>query len=643
MATKKKQRKTEDENREFRVEWTENFAFIRNLNGHPACLICKEKFAHNKKSNLDILQHASFSTKYPAGDARKKAVEELQKSQESSTSVFNNWMQSSSNINMASFVVSQEIAKRGKPYTDGEYIKSCFINASEELFRDFKNKADILKKIKELPLSAKTIKDRTIKMCSNITIQQIEDLKLVSALSIAVDESCDINDTAQVSLFVRFMSHSGPKEELLGLLPLKGQTRGEDIANAVIECMEKHHIPLDKIVSISTDGAKSMTGVRKGFVAILKEKINHEILAYHCIIHQEALCAQTFPEEICKVMELVITIINSILAKALNHRQFKEFLVEMESEYADLLLHNKVRWLSRGNVLKRFASLLPEIKVFLLEKGVHYPELTNDQWIQNFYFMVDVTSHLNQLNRKLQGKGNTIFSMLEEVISFENKLSLFAQDFERETLFHFPSLLKHRQENNSPIDKHHFKTTILNMREAFLSRFQEFKNSRATLAFAKNPLNATITELKFSPFGIDIGNFEIQLQDLKNKEIWSSKFERLCLDLEILEKNKCDLCSQHKWSVLKDLEREDMIMFNAWNSIPDSYDQLKKLAFAVLSLFGSTYSCEQSFSSMNFIKLSKLRSRLIDESLESSLKLKTTTYKPDLLKLSKEMQGHCSH
>ncbi|GFS68209.1 general transcription factor II-I repeat domain-containing protein 2A [Trichonephila clavipes] len=106
------------------------------------------------------------------------------------------------------------LAKRGKPYIDGEYIKNCFINASEELFQDFKNKADILKRVKELPLSAKTIKDRTIKMCSNITIQHIEDLKLVSALSIVVDESCDINDTAQVSLFVRFISHSGPKEEL---------------------------------------------------------------------------------------------------------------------------------------------------------------------------------------------------------------------------------------------------------------------------------------------------------------------------------------------------------------------------------------------------------------------------------------------
>ncbi|KAK1345432.1 hypothetical protein QTO34_007889 [Cnephaeus nilssonii] len=481
-------------------------------------------------------------------------------------------MQSSNNVNIASFVVSQEIAKRGKPYTDGEYIKSCFINASEELFRDFNNKADILKKIKELPLSAKTVKDRTVKMSSNITDQQVEDLNLVSALSIAVDESC-------------------PKE-LLGLLPLKGQTCGEDIANAVIECIEKHHIPLDKIVSISTDGAKSMTGVRNGFVAILKEKINHEILTYHCIIHQEALCAQTFPEEICKVMELVINIINSIIAKALNHHQFKEFLVEMESEYADLLLHNKVRWLSRGNVLKRFASLLTEIKAFLLEKGVHYPELMNHQWIQKFYFMVDVTSHLNQLNRKLQEKGNTIFSICKSTIqpAFQwclfnfaailvpprHKLSPFAQDFERETLIHFPSLLKHRQENNSDIDICYFKTTLLNMREAFLNRFQEFRNSKATLAFVKKTLNATVTELNFSPFNIDIGNFEMQLLYLQNKELWSSKFERHSADIEILEKNKCELSSQHKWSALKDLEKEDMLIFNTWNSIPDSYNQLKK-------------------------------------------------------------------
>ncbi|GFV85920.1 transposable element Tc1 transposase [Trichonephila clavipes] len=107
----------------------------------------------------------------------------------------------------------------------------------------------------------------------------------------------------------------------------------------------------------------------------------------------------------------------------------------------------------------------------------------------------------------------------------------------------------------------------------------------------------------------------IELLDLKSKEIRCSKFKCLYVELEILEKKKCDLSSQHKWSTLNDLEKEDLIIFNAWNSIPDSYDQLKKLAFAILSLFDSTCICEQSFSSLNIIK-SKLRSRLIDENLE---------------------------
>lgn len=87
-------------------------------------------------------------------------------------------------------------------------------------------------------MSAKTIKDSTNKICSNITTQYIEHLKLVSA----INESCEMNDTAQVLLFVTFMSYSGSKEEYLGLLPLKGQTHGEytSIANAIIECVDKY-------------------------------------------------------------------------------------------------------------------------------------------------------------------------------------------------------------------------------------------------------------------------------------------------------------------------------------------------------------------------------------------------------------------
>ncbi|GBL82906.1 General transcription factor II-I repeat domain-containing protein 2A [Araneus ventricosus] len=173
--------------------------------------------------------------------------------------------------------------------------------------------------------------------------------------------------------FLEYMSSQGPEEELLGLLPLLGQTRGEDIANAVQICLEDNGININKIVSIATDGARSMTGIHRGATSILQKKINHEILTFYCIIHQEALCTQTFRAEIVEVMNLVIKVINNILAKALYHRQFKDFLEEIDSQFSDLFLHNKVRWLSRGNVLQRFALCVSEIKTFLNEKALTIP------------------------------------------------------------------------------------------------------------------------------------------------------------------------------------------------------------------------------------------------------------------------------
>ncbi|GBN66572.1 General transcription factor II-I repeat domain-containing protein 2A [Araneus ventricosus] len=450
MASGKKKRRTE-ENREFNQDWTKSFAFIYNTDGLPTCLICHEKLVHNTKSNLErhfTTKHTQFAGKYPTGDARKKAVEELQKTQQQSSSMLSNWAQSSNNVNLASFAVSLEIAKRGKPFTDGEYVKDCFIRASEELFRDFKNKAEIMKKIKDLPLSAKTVQDRTAKMSSNVTHMQVEDIQLASALSLAIDESCDILAT----LFVRYMSSRGPKEELLGLLPLSGQTRGEDIANAVQKCLKDNGIDINKTVSIATDGARSMTGIHRGVTSILQKKINHEILTFHCIIHQEALCAQTFPAEIVEVMNLVIKIINSILVKELYHRQFKDFLEEIDSQFSDLLLHNKVRWLSRRNVLQRFALNLSEIKTFLNEKSIDHPKLEEHKWLQKFNFMIDTTMKPNELNLKLQGKDNPAYAFLEEVVCFEKNYLFLLVDMENGKLLHFKNLKQYRDETNATID-----------------------------------------------------------------------------------------------------------------------------------------------------------------------------------------------
>ncbi|GBN81794.1 hypothetical protein AVEN_254911-1 [Araneus ventricosus] len=78
----------------------------------------------------------------------KKLLKSSKRKKQQSSSMLSNWPQSSNNVNLVRFAVSLEIAKRGKPFTDGEYVKDCFIRASEELFCDFKNKAEIMNKSK---------------------------------------------------------------------------------------------------------------------------------------------------------------------------------------------------------------------------------------------------------------------------------------------------------------------------------------------------------------------------------------------------------------------------------------------------------------------------------------------------------------
>jgi len=75
-----KKRKVSEENRTFNATWADSFAFTADETGLPVCLICNEKLANNKKSNVAghfQNKHAAFAQKYPNGDERKKAVSKL--------------------------------------------------------------------------------------------------------------------------------------------------------------------------------------------------------------------------------------------------------------------------------------------------------------------------------------------------------------------------------------------------------------------------------------------------------------------------------------------------------------------------------------------------------------------------------------
>ena len=240
-----------------------------------------------------------------------------------------------------------------------------------------------------------------------------------------MDETSDVNDTAQLLIFIRGVSDDfNVCEEIAALCSLKGRTTGEVIFLKVQETVNSLELKWENLKSITTDGAKNMSGHKSGVVARIRNEMKavEAPIVLHCIIHQHALCSKVLKWN--SVMEVVVSTVNFIRSHSLTHRQFQQFLSEIEAEYGDVLYHTEIRWLSRGKVLKRFFYLKNEIAMFLVEKGKERKELLDPEWILDLAFLVDITSLMNELNLKLQGKEKLIHEMFSEVKSFELKLKL---------------------------------------------------------------------------------------------------------------------------------------------------------------------------------------------------------------------------
>ena len=169
--------------------------------------------------------------------------------------------------------------------------------------------------------------------------------------SLALDESTDAIDTAQLAVFVRGIdSKFNLTEELANLHSLHDKTTGIDIYKAVMNGIDAIGLKFNHLCGVTTDGAPSMIGREKGSVALLeKERINSgsstmKLVKVHGIIHQENLCSKSLRMQ--SVMEIVVKTVNFIRARGLNHRQF-----------------------SRGAMLRRFYELREEVFHFMEEKG----------------------------------------------------------------------------------------------------------------------------------------------------------------------------------------------------------------------------------------------------------------------------------
>ncbi len=606
----------------FNNEWEEEFIFTMNMN-KCVCLICNTIISLPKRGNLQRhfkSLHENFDRDFPLNSLiRKDKVKKLKTSLHSQQLIFKKLTNISTSATKASLRVTRILVQHKKPFTDGEIFKNAFLEAADSLFENMKNKQEIINSIQNMQLSKQTVTKRVENIASDIRLQLMNDFKICTCFSLQFDESTDACDTAQLSIFARLVFlDSTVKEELLKIIPMKERTTGEKIYNVFKTFISSENLVpvIKKLVSITTDGAPAMIGSNNGFIAFCRrDKEFPNFISYHCIIHQQALCGKML--NLNDVMATTIKIINSIRAKALQRRLFKCILEEVNAHYGDLLLHNEVRWLSKGLILFRFRQLLPHIKDFLNERKSEYITLLEDnEWLLKLAFLTDITTKLNELNIALQGKNKNISDMISSINSFKMKLKLWISQLRKNNLTHFSNIKDESDKISLTSNEKHNYEKFANVLEKILSQFQERFNDFNKIS--------VICSFLASPFSEnDIENVAEEIEKLFNLDVSDLQLEIIDLQGDI---------------VLRSKKNTDLWMLMS----SDKYPHLKDVYRRILSCFGSTYLCESSFSHMNHIK-SKYRTRLSDNHLDDCLRLAISNYEPDYVKIAGDIQCQVSH
>ena len=205
-------------------------------------------------------------------------------------------------------------------------------------------------------------------------------------------------------------------------------------------------------------------------------------------------------------------------------------------------------------------------------------------------FFADVVTHVNTLNLKFQGKNNLICDLYSQIKAFRTKLQLFESQVTECNFTHFPCCDEFNKKTEEQFPIAFAVKIIADLKEKFQKRFSDLDMNSKEIRLFQNPFDCNVAEIS--------SQLQIEIIDLQANEQIKDKYK---------EGNLIDF---YKYLDAKE------------------FPNLKKFARKFISMFGTTYVCEQTFSRMKYLK-SKYRANLSDDHLQSLLMIGVTNFDPN--------------
>ena len=216
-------------------------------------------------------------------------------------------------IALASFKVVEILIRRQQPFIHGQLVKQIIEDVMSILLMRRSDKEKILRDIRALQLSRKTVVRRLEDIAYYLHFQIKQNIKNAKALSICLDESTDRNNISQLIVWARYVDHNlQAHEEILSIEPMHDTTKAADIFSKLSELLSKFEINFTDLRCVTTDGAPAMVGKINGLIGRIKNE-NPNLLNLKCIIHQENLSSKFGIRDAKPFSNFVMSIINRII------------------------------------------------------------------------------------------------------------------------------------------------------------------------------------------------------------------------------------------------------------------------------------------------------------------------------------------
>jgi len=166
MSAHAKKRKVDTECRVSKKIWASKYLFTE-VKGKAVCLVCGAQVAVFKDYNLSRHYLTKHAEKYKnlSDEEREKESDALLTKLQNQQRLFTEHCTSRDAAVKTSYVLSHKIARKSKPFSDGEFIKECLLDSAALICPEKKEA------FKNVSLSQRTVTRRIEDIAGNLELQ----------------------------------------------------------------------------------------------------------------------------------------------------------------------------------------------------------------------------------------------------------------------------------------------------------------------------------------------------------------------------------------------------------------------------------------------------------------------------------------